>query len=137
VHSDELGLEEDWRCVLPSSLPYISPAAAKSKVLALHRNLLLDALRGWMRMGSLHPWLWRLDGKMLINGADLFAKLSLELAFAVSRTKAPTVCSVCGRQYDAMRKPPKGRPHYCGDPACQREAARLRKEKSRRGIAGA
>lgn len=126
------GHDSDWDCVLAGGLPSYNPSIAKPAELKLHSKCLLTALRAWMSMSRFHPWIVNLEGKIHLGQADLFAKLSLELALAISRIKAPAVCSACGRQYDAGRKPSAGRDHYCSDAACQREGARRRKARSRR-----
>jgi hypothetical protein len=121
----------DWDCVLASGLPPYNPSIARPAELKLHRNYLLTSLRAWMSMSRFHPWIVNLEGKIHLGEADLFGKLSLELALAISRIKAPAVCSACGGQYDAVRRPSEGRSHYCSDPRCQRESARRRKIRSR------
>jgi hypothetical protein len=131
IHAGKHGSEGDWVWVVDGGLPWHPPSAA----MTVNRTYLLEALRGWTSLGMFHPSVWDLDGKIHLAGSDLFAKLAVELALAACRSKGLQLCSVCGRQYEADRKPAVGRENYCGEPACQREGARRRKANSRRGSA--
>ena len=95
VHAGNPGTNEDWLLVLDHGLPGHHPTS----LMEVNRTFLLEAIRGWMSFGSVHLWIWDLHGKIGLAGADLFGKLALELALAVSRSKGLWVCSFCGQQY--------------------------------------
>lgn len=130
IRTKKLGTDADWELVLRNGLPKPQPRVP-SKVLELHSIFLVEAIRGWMSLSTFKPWLLGLDGKISLSGADLIAKLSVEIALAASGCKGAYVCSACGRQYETSRKPAKGRENYCGRPECLREGARRRKERAR------
>jgi hypothetical protein len=123
------GRHADWRCIYPEVLP----TRLSTGSVELNEIFLLEAIRGWTSLGKFELLLGGLDGKLSLSGSDLFAKLAVELALAVSRCKKVCLCSICGRQYEPHRKPALGRESYCGQPGCVREAARRRKLKSRQG----
>jgi hypothetical protein len=121
------GTRSDWSWVLDDGLPWHTP----SQALDINASFLLEALRAWTSLGNFHPWISNLEGKVRVEGADLFAKLAIELALAATGRQAFGVCSVCGREFDAPRKRAAERNQFCNDPNCQREASRLRKWRSR------
>jgi hypothetical protein len=99
------------------------------------RERLADEVNGWLSLANIYPvFAWSeedpkyntLGGKGIRLAYDhsVFGALTLQLLFAVSRTKGLAFCSNCSRPYIPKRRPVPGRRSYCHREECLRARGR-------------